>query len=227
MKRILLAIASEDMGRTLQELLQKRYSITLCAGPELPAELAKNQYDGLILDLFLPGSDGLSFLERFSGVLPPVILALTQFYSQYILQALDALGVGYVLRIPCPVREIADRVEDMFLKQEASLLSQWEASAREQLVKLGFDPELDGYAYLVYGIPRYARDRQRKLSGDLYAEIAAQYHTSEENVETAIRYAIDKAWDHGDAKPWAEYFPNRERHPANKPFIVVMAQRVK
>lgn len=227
MKRILLAMSSEDMGRTLQELLQDRYAVTLCKGPALSAELTKTQYDGLILDLFLPGTDGLSLLERFSGALPPVVLALTQFYSRYILQALDSLGVGYVLRIPCPVREIAERMEDMFLKQEASLFFHWEAAARELLVKLGFDPELDGYVYLVYMIPRYARDRQRKLSGDLYAEVATVYNTSEGNVETAVRYAIEKSWGHGDAELWAACFPNGKRHPANKQFIAVMAQRVK
>ena len=227
MKRILLAISSVDMGRTLQELLRDRYTVTLCTGTMLPAELTKTQYDGLILDLFLPGTDGLSLLERFSGMLPPVILVLTRFYSPYILQSLDALGVGYVVRIPCPVREIGERMEDMFLKFEATLLSKWESATRELLVKLGFDAELDGYVYLVYIIPRYARDRQRKLSRDLYAEIAAEYNTSEENVETAIRYAIDKAWGHGDTELWAACFPNRDRHPSNKQFIAVMAQKVK
>lgn len=78
------------------------YEVTYCHNSLDAADLLHENFAGLILDLFLPGTDGLTLLEQTQDRLPPVVLILTRFLSPYVLQTVDALCGGYILRIPCP-----------------------------------------------------------------------------------------------------------------------------
>lgn len=220
MKRVLLVMATEEMSNNLQNTLRKNYIVTACTGAQIHTELLHNHFDALIIDLFLPGTDGLTLLANFPGTLPPVILALSRLYSDYILYALNELGVDYLLRIPCPIREIERRLSDMFLKLNPPGNGKQTA---QLLFILGIGHDLDGHRYLSFLLPRYARDRRRNLSGDLYLKTARAYKTSEENVKAAIRYAIIKAWRHRDDKVWQDYFPDTASCPSNKQFIATLA----
>lgn len=113
MKRILLVMATQEMSKILQSTLQKNYTVATCTGAEFDAVLSQQNFDALILDLFLPGTDGLILLKNFPGTLPPIILVLTRLYSDSILRELEVLGVYHMFRIPCPMDAVENCLANM------------------------------------------------------------------------------------------------------------------
>lgn len=96
------------------------------------------------------------------------------------------------------------------------------------LVELGFSPSWDGFGYLRKIIlMRYENPDLR--FNELYREVGQQCvpALSSEQVEQAIRSAIDAAWKNRDDTEWRYIFPNRKgkaaKRPSNGDFIATMA----
>ena len=94
-------LASEDICEILRDELDDKYIILPCSDPDIGVTLLGSAPDVLILDLFLPGTDGLAFLRTYAKDLPSVVMVLTRFISEALLQELTALGVSSVIRVPC------------------------------------------------------------------------------------------------------------------------------
>lgn len=109
MKRVML-LASEEMCDHLRAALDNKYITLPCSDPATGGELLEQKPDALILDLFLPGTDGVAFLKAHAADLPPVILAITRFISDGLLQELEALGVSSMVLIPCIVSYLRDQL---------------------------------------------------------------------------------------------------------------------
>lgn len=96
------------------------------------------------------------------------------------------------------------------------------------LVELGFSPSWDGFGYLRKIIlMRYENPDLR--FNELYREVGQKCvpALSSEQVEQAIRSAIDAAWKNRDDTEWRYIFPNRKgkaaKRPSNGDFIATMA----
>ena len=76
MARILITDDEESIRTTLSHILSDEgHRTTLCeTGEEAIAQLARDEFDLVLLDLWLPGIDGLSVLERVRGAAPPVVM---------------------------------------------------------------------------------------------------------------------------------------------------------
>ena len=105
-RTVLLVLRSEDFCQALQDVLKYRYRVISAKSAEEGAVMLQRQPDALLLDLFLPGTDGLSFLKENQTKLPPAILLFTTFHNSYILQAASDLGVTTVLLKPCPLASV-------------------------------------------------------------------------------------------------------------------------
>lgn len=103
MKKVML-LAPENLCDTLRESLETKYITLPCSDPSAAKKLLLSGPDTLILSLFLPGTDGLTFLRENAAVLPPKVIALTVYFDDAILLELEALGVSQVIRIPCNLR---------------------------------------------------------------------------------------------------------------------------
>ena len=86
MKQVLLVIESEVFGQQLKKELQKDYSVLLCHNAEDASALMHQEPDGMILQINLPGTDGMTFLENLSRK-PEVILSLAVTYPPYTYQS--------------------------------------------------------------------------------------------------------------------------------------------
>src|SRR5438876_9789745 len=77
MAKILIIDDEQSIRTTLAEILENEgHRTALCeSGEEALAQFARDEFDLIILDLWLPGVDGMTVLERFraSGA-PPVIV---------------------------------------------------------------------------------------------------------------------------------------------------------
>lgn len=232
MKRILIVDVSDTLRPVLAAQLSKEYSVVTCADGETASRMLKEYLpDILVLELGLPGMDGLDILREAGPYAPRIILATTLFYNPYVQQAAKDLGVGYIMRKPCRTDAIVARIADMVrrdaLPQPADRDPQ--TIVADQLLRLGFTPGMDGYHQLRIGIPLFAQDPAQRLSKELYPAIAELFGIRDgQSVERSIRAAITKAWGTRDSEIWAEFFPQSTRSkaecPANKDFIARMAK---
>ena len=98
-KKVML-LASENMCGILQSALDGNYRTLPCSDPADGRTLLQSEPDALILELSLPGADGLAFLNEIAGVGLQTILVLTPFISDHLLHQLENSGVCAALRIP-------------------------------------------------------------------------------------------------------------------------------
>jgi two-component system, NtrC family, nitrogen regulation response regulator NtrX len=79
MAKILITDDEESIRTTLSQILSDEgHHTTLCgSGEEAITSLARDEFDLVLLDLWLPGIDGLSVLERVRGAAPPPIIMIS------------------------------------------------------------------------------------------------------------------------------------------------------
>jgi len=224
MKQVLLVIETEAFCQQLQKELQKDFDILVCHDAYTAADLIKQKPDGMILQINLPGTDGLTFLEGLSWK-PDVILSLAVTYPPYTYQKLQDLGVGFFIRTPCAVRAVADRLRDMFKNRENSQ-DDAQKTAAKHLQRLGIPSADGGGKQLRVAIPLLAQDPKQKLSCELYPTVARICGSTSLAVERNISRTIQKAWSHREPASWEEYFPCRKRYPSNKDFLSTLAKKL-
>ena len=100
MKKVML-LAPESLCDILRDALEDNYITLPCSDPSAARDVLTAKPDTLILSLFLPGTDGLTFLREYAAILPPKIIALTLYYDDKLLMELADLGVSQVARLPC------------------------------------------------------------------------------------------------------------------------------
>lgn len=166
MYRILALISTPALLPTQKD----GYEITLCQDAETEAGLLMQKYDGLILNLFLPGRDGLTLLEQMHDQLPPVVLVLTRLLTPYIIQSAESLCGGYILRIPCSDREIAHRLEDMLQKFDSPAPDVSTVFARYHLQRLNLSAG-KGFYRMMEILPGFNPKRDPCLFSDFYPSL--------------------------------------------------------
>lgn len=65
------------------------------------------------------------------------------------------------------------------------------------LHNLGLSSKISGYKYLTKALELLIKNDEKSIS-KLYKQIAIIYNTKASNVESSIRYAIDRSWNRGD-----------------------------
>lgn len=201
------------------------YDIHICHTAREAAQLLPGDFDGMILDLFLPGADGLALLEAAQDHLPPVVLILTRILTDYILQSVEALCGGYVLRIPCREEEIRHRLEDMFRKFESPSLPSAVPSVRYHLRRLGLSPAKRGFHCAVFILSRLRPEEDLCLFTDFYPALAKKYAVTTAAIDNAIHREIERAYLSRNDDIWWEYFPDTSQCPKNKDFLCAVADR--
>lgn len=223
MKTVLLVIESEEFAHRVRVNLGRDYNVLLCHDVGTAAQLMAKRPDAMVLQIELPGMDGLTFLERLLWR-PAVIMTLAVNYPPYTSQRLYDLGVGHFVRTPCTLAAVVDRLRDM-LRENHQAPNDPQSVAASHLSVLGIPSDEDGGKHLRVGIPLYAQDRTQKLKYELYPAIAEICGTTGGAVEHAIRRTLQAGWDQRDAH-WAEYFPHRNRCPSNKAFLSTLAEKL-
>ena len=106
MPTILLISPSDELYLVLQEHLRNRYRIFFAPTPEEGAALLPHKIDILIIDLFLPRTDGFSFLKKHIEDIPPSVCLLTSLVDQVILDTASNLGVAKILLKPANITAV-------------------------------------------------------------------------------------------------------------------------
>ncbi len=236
MHSIFVADASEDFRLTLTEQLRQEYMVYDCDNGQTALEaLYRQRPDVLILDLMLPGIDGLAVLEAVARTgLNPITIVTSRFISDYLIDALSRFRVDYVLVKPCSVPVIAQRVEELLMLHKPSQISYptAESVVTTEMYGLGIPTNLTGFEQARLGIMMLAQNPGQSVTKVLYPAIAAMstQKTSAGSVERNIRTAIHAAWCHHNDQIWCQYFPatpdGKIPRPTNTQFLTRLADAV-
>ena len=191
------------------------------------------QPDIMVLDLMLPGLDGISLLQWMADAgMEPVVIATTRYCSEYMAQTLERYGVGYVLVKPCSIRATIDRIGDINsrIKRPAPERPAPGTLISNMLRELNFPSNVKGFRYLQEAIAMLAKDPDQAITKELYFTLAKRHNTHHKSVERCIRTSIEKAWKYRNDALWQAWFsvggePIQER-PSNGVFLACLVQRL-
>ena len=100
MKRVLILVISDEERTALRDILKADFSITSCNDSTDATQYLQQHFDALILDLFLPGVDGFTFLRQQRKQRPGVCILLTKLICDDVLARAREIGVDVLLRRP-------------------------------------------------------------------------------------------------------------------------------
>ena len=234
MKRLLIADAGEEFRVALQESLQESYVIRTCReGHEALQMMESFRPDVLILDLLLPGIDGVTLLQTAQKRgFQPTVLATTRFISDYMMDAMARLEVGYVIMKPCEIDAVAARLFDLTRESEIQEVTEPDLQTQVDNVlrELRFQTHSRGYQCLRVALLEELRNPGQQVTKTLYPAVGKICGGNADQVERAIGRAIKQAWLCGEEALWREVFaavPDiDEKHPSNKVFISAITSHI-
>ena len=180
--RILLADDQALVRGALAALLQLEGDIDVVAqvarGDEVVAAARAAEIDVCLLDIEMPGADGIEVAERLRAELPAVRSLIVTTFGRpgYVRRALEAGASGFVVK-DTPAGELADAVRAVH--------------AGHRVV----DPSLAADSLIGGSNPLSEREREIlrvTLAGEPVAEIARRVHLSQGTVRNYLSDAIAK-----------------------------------
>ena len=239
--RILCAVQDrQSLRRLMMEMDDGKTCIfdIVTSGQRAAEICAKTTPDILVLDDVLPGMDGmgvLDWLKAHMGERMPRVIggARTSFSHEGFMRR----GVKRVIGIPwdATVLGIAIRQEiaDMQSQIDWRMLHAAQACAGDLLAQMGMSTALKGYEYLccAAALAYESESRLYAVGKEIYAPIAARFHTTNANVERLIRHAMESTMSAARARGVYTLFGNTsdpaKGKPTNAQVIALLAQRIK
>ena len=235
--KILLTDSSDEGRNLLQNALERsgRFEVigSTGDGTEVVELVRTLKPDLLVLDLILPGLDGLSILRRLDENDRPVVLAMSNFVRREMVA--EAGNLGAAMFVSKPYNEEAMIEHLLRLAEKRS--EQFHSPGLEEMVtaiihEVGVPAHIKGYQYVREAIMITVENMDviNSVTKILYPEVAKRYHTTPSRVERAIRHAIEVAWDRGDIETLQRFFgytvSNIKGKPTNSEFIALIADRL-
>ena len=230
--KILIADSLEEFCSALSDILGGKHQVcTTSEGPEALRLLHSFRPDILVLDLMLPGLDGITLLQRAHAQnIHPSVLATTRYSSNYIVHACSQLSVDYMMMKPCDIDATVARICDLAQQIPSSAAPRPEARTliSNILLQLGIATKLRGYTYLREAILQMRQDPGQSITKEIYpAAAAVSPGATAIQAERSIRTAIHGAWRTRDDAVWQLYFPPDDSgsvpRPTNAAFICRLA----
>lgn len=227
MKKIMLALNSQNLGEILQDQLEGTFDVVFCQdADETVGLLGTYRPDVLVLDLMLGGMDSISILQavRDTGVCTKVV-AISSYIGPYTAAMLEDFHVLHLVKTPCDSRQLAGRITDVALWESET--EKLDIRIRNTLVTLGFKMNTESYRIIECAIKLYLQDPGQPLTARLYPAVAEMCSGSATQVEKAIRTGVESAWKHGNENVWRLYFGSGKHgkvtKPSNGDFLARMA----
>ena len=243
---VLLADASEEFRGLLMAALAETEEFEVVASVGDGAEAARlaeeKQPDLVVMDMILPGLDGLGLLDQLSIMKEkrPEVIVLSQFMSERIIAAAMEHGVYYYMTKPCRTESLLERMRQALtptgsaagrgaVEEGVELSSQITSIIHE----IGVPAHIKGYQYLREAIMMSVQDIEmlNSMTKILYPTIAKKYQTTPSRVERAIRHAIEVAWSRGRMETLDALFGytinTGKGKPTNSEFIALIADKIR
>ena len=229
MLKILIADGTEGFRDRLRDTLSSAYHVTCAVDGVHAWELfQKLQPDLMVVDLELPQIDGLTLLRRiYAAGFRPAVIVLGRLVSDYTVDTLMQMKIGYLLRKPCKVQVAAEQVQEL-LRYRQMDQSPVRAAITDLLRSFEIPCELDGGRFLMSAILLMAENPSQYMTKELYPTVGKAHGKNGKQVERSIRNAIEKGWTNGDPALWKDFFGKNAAGLPNKPnnrlFIMKMVE---
>jgi len=243
--RVLMVDDNDQLIEAVKESFKKSSKIEFVMKANNGREgfdLIKNhqdEYDIIILDLIMPGKDGLYVLESMKqeGIKKKVIVA-TSNNAIDVIREVSEYGVNYYILKPFEMCDLEKRILDITSREYDKKVIDVEYNTVQSAIskilhELGIPSHIKGYQYIREGI-NIVYNRPETVGGitkELYPELANKYDTTVSRVERAIRHAIEVSWNRGSWDLMEEIFGNSvdvdKAKPTNSEFIVTIADKLR
>lgn len=217
-RKVYITDPNEEFRVALAEALSPEFQVEASGdGAEALSRIRQWEPDIVVSELLLENMDGIELLQRLEHLpKPPRMMVITSMNTQFIQAVLPQINIQYAMMKPCIPGTAAKRVREIARSIDAD-------SPCSRVTKLLMELELpngrDGFAYLQTALPLLMLQRDRRLSKELYEEIAEIHSSTSIRVEKAIRDVLHAGWELGDRAVWQQYFPGAQRCPRNKDFL--------
>ena len=209
-------------------------------GKEGLSLLESRQYDLVLLDLIMPGMDGVKVLEEVvrKGINTRIIV-LTSYNSPEIIRKVSGLGIKYFMLKPFELSDLEEKIleysnNEVYSKKTIDLYySDLQLSITKLLHELGVPSHIKGYTFIKEGINLVYNDPNLSsaITKELYPIIAKKYDTTPSRVERAIRHAIEVSWNRANWELMEEIFGYSvdidKAKATNSEFIVTLADKLR
>ena len=233
--KILLADNSEEFRLLLRRTLEDTGEFQVVGdtgdGDEAWELIQKTKPDVVVMDMILPGLDGMSLLQRVPKEIRCIVLSA--FCSQNMVQELTRMGAWYFIPKPAHMDSLLDRIRQATHDSSVLSLPTLEAEVTAILHEVGVPAHIKGYQYVREAIIIVVQnmDAINAVTKVLYPEVAKRFNTTPSRVERAIRHAIEVAWDRGDVDTLNSYFGytihNLRGKPTNSEFIAMISDKIR
>ena len=238
-RSVLLADANEEFRGMLREVIEKTEEFAVVGstgdGTEALQILEQQKPDVAVIDVVLPGTDGLGILRRLKEQEARTkVIMLSAFCTDQVVAEAMNLGATYFLPKPCEAQTLLDRMNTAFgqpaTPEERAVALKNRVTA--VIHEIGVPAHIKGYQYLREAIIIAVNDLEviNAVTKVLYPAVAKRFATTPSRVERAIRHAIEVAWDRGDLETLQKYFgytvSNAKGKPTNSEFIAMIADRL-
>lgn len=234
--KVLVADSSEEYRMLLRRSLEDTGEFQVIGdtgdGEAAWNLIQKETPDVVIMDLILPGLDGVTLLQRMPKTVKTIVLSA--FCSQNMVQEVMQLGAWYFIPKPAHIASLLERVRQAATPEASPLaLPTLEADVTAIIHEVGVPAHIKGYQYVREAIIIAVQNMDviNAVTKVLYPEVAKRFHTTPSRVERAIRHAIEVAWDRGDLETLQNYFGytvnSAKGKPTNSEFIAMIADRIR
>ncbi len=243
--RVIVADLDEEFRRQLVEQLERAEDIQVAGetgdGMDVQKLVKDTSADVLLMDIVLPGLDGLGVLEKLAEIPEadrPECVIMSSFTSDHVLARAAAMKAAYYLTKPFDVDLLMKRIREVLEDRRLAQMEtddkrkKLEREVTEIIHEIGIPAHIKGYQYLRDAIIRTAGDMDiiNAVTKVLYPEVAKKFGTTPSRVERAIRHAIEVAWDRGDVETLQRFFgytvSGAKGKPTNSEFIAMIADRL-
>lgn len=256
MIKVLIADDNERIITTLKEIINKEEDMCVVAtatdGLKACEYIAENEPDVVLLDIVMPGLDGLGVMERVRDMnnieKKPEFIVVSAIGQDIVTENAFELGAAYYILKPFDndiiisrIRKLRSSLRGEYIANPKSMYDyrmnrrehNLESDVTNIIHEIGVPAHIKGYQYLRDAIMMSVNDGEmlNSITKLLYPSIAKQHKTTPSRVERAIRHAIEVAWSRGKMDTIDELFGytvnNGKGKPTNSEFVALIADKIR
>lgn len=250
--KVIVADDNKEIRESISSYLSKKRDIevveTFSDGSQVALKAQESGAEVVILDVFMPGTDGIGVLKNMAGMTfdkNPVVIMMTETVNDSVCAACMGLGADYLMIKPFDMELLYERINLLCRKipvkkmmGEKSGVSRpsdrtLEISVTNTIHSVGVPANIKGYQYLRDAIIMSINDTEliNAVTKQLYPKVAQKHNTSPSRVERAIRHAIEVACVRGNEEELYSLFGytvnNAKGKPTNSEFIAMIADKLR